>query len=88
MATEFTIRCTGGAFESNLRNFGKRRETKAVRRRRTRLCVFPHLWRPDITPASRFEIDGTTYEVLGTPENIGMRNQYLVAKVRAVKGGA
>lgn len=45
-------------------------------------------FRPDITPASRFKIDGTTYEVLGTPENIAMRNQYLVAKVRAVKGGA
>lgn len=45
-------------------------------------------YRPDITPASRFEVDGTTYEVLGTPENIGMRNQYLAAKVRAVKGGA
>lgn len=44
-------------------------------------------FRQDITPASRFKIDGTTYEVLGTPENIGMRNQYLVAKVRAVKGG-
>ena len=45
-------------------------------------------FRQDITPASRFKIDGTTYEVLGAPENIGMRNQYLVAKVRAVKGGA
>lgn len=44
-------------------------------------------FRQDITPASRFKIDGTTYEVLGAPENIGMRNQYLVAKVRAVKGG-
>lgn len=33
MTTEFTIRCTGGAFESSGRNIGKRRETKAVRRR-------------------------------------------------------
>lgn len=45
-------------------------------------------YRPDITPASRFEIEGVIYEVLGTPENIGMRNQYLVAKIRSVKGGA
>ena len=29
-----------------------------------------------------------TIETWYRPENIGMRNQYLVAKVRAVKGGA
>lgn len=45
-------------------------------------------YRPDITPASRFEIANTNYEVLGTPENIGMQNKHIVVKVRAVKGGA
>lgn len=30
----------------------------------------------------------TTYEILGTPENINMRNQVMKFKVRAVKGGA
>lgn len=45
-------------------------------------------YRPDITSASRLLIEGTTYEVLGTPENINMRNRNLVMKVRAVRGGA
>lgn len=43
---------------------------------------------PAITAECNLEIDGVTYEVLGTPENINKRNQYLVIKVRAVKGGA
>lgn len=45
-------------------------------------------YRPDITSASRLVIGGITYEILGTPENINMRNKNLVIKVRAVKGGA
>ena len=32
--------------------------------------------------------DGVEYEILGTPENIGMRNRFLKFKIRAVKGGA
>jgi hypothetical protein len=31
---------------------------------------------------------GVDYEVMGSPENIEMRNQYLVCKVRKVSGGA
>lgn len=45
-------------------------------------------YRPDITSASRLLIEGITYEVLGDPENIEMRNRNLVIKVRAIKGGA
>ena len=30
----------------------------------------------------------TYYEVVGTPENIQMRNQYMKARLQAVKGGA
>jgi len=32
--------------------------------------------------------NGQVYEVIGTPENINMRNQYLKFRVRAIKGGA
>lgn len=32
--------------------------------------------------------NGQVYEVIGTPENINMRNQYLKLRVRAIKGGA
>lgn len=51
---------------------------------------------PALTAAVRLRIfptDGTSmagvdYEVMGSPENIEMRNQYLVCKVRKVSGGA
>lgn len=45
-------------------------------------------YRPDIKADCRFLIDGVLYEILGTPENINMRNQYMIVKVRAIKGGA
>lgn len=45
-------------------------------------------YRPDIKADCRFVINGLAYEILGTPENINMSNQYLQMKVRAVKGGA
>ena len=48
-----------------------------------------HTWyTPEITSDCRIEIEGKQYEILGTPENINMRNQYLAFKVRAIKGGA
>lgn len=47
-------------------------------------------YRPDITSACRIAFAGTNriYEIVGEPENIDMRNQYLRFKVRIVKGGA
>lgn len=47
-------------------------------------------YRPDITSGCRIAIAGTNavYDVLGEPENIDMRNQYLKFKVSRVKGGA
>lgn len=45
-------------------------------------------YRPDIKAGSRLKIGGLEYDILGTPENINMSNQYLQFKVRAVKGGA
>lgn len=44
-------------------------------------------YRPDITAASRIMVDSEVYEVLGTPENIERRNQFLKFKVRGVTGG-
>lgn len=53
-------------------------------------------YRPDIQSNCRFVLlDGTedtqnakVYEVVGVPENIELRNQFLKFKVRRVKGGA
>lgn len=45
---------------------------------------------PEITSECRIAIAGTnaTYEILGEPENIEMRNQFIRIKVSRVKGRA
>lgn len=43
---------------------------------------------PRITSDCNIRVDGLDYEILGTPENINMRCQYMKFKVRAIKGGA
>lgn len=46
-------------------------------------------FRPDIKADCQFEdINGVRYEILGTPENINQRNQYLKFKIRVIRGGA
>lgn len=43
---------------------------------------------PNITTNCKIVIGGVNYEILGTPENIAMRNKWLRFKVRARRGGA
>lgn len=45
-------------------------------------------YRPDITSSSVIKLNNKTYEVIGEPENIEMRNQFMKFKVQAVRGGA
>lgn len=47
-------------------------------------------FRPDIRSDCRIVLLDTKaeYEIIGEPENIDMKNQYLKFKVRRVKGGA
>lgn len=47
-------------------------------------------YRPDVKSDCRIVrlTDGATYEILGEPENIEQRNQFLKFKVRRIKGGA
>lgn len=47
-------------------------------------------FRPDIKSDCRVKLlaTGDVYEILGKPENINMRNQFIKFKVRAVQGGA
>lgn len=46
-------------------------------------------FRPDIKADCKLQdTDGIEYEILGTPENINKRNQYLKFKIRAIRGGA
>ena len=47
-------------------------------------------YRPDIKGDCRIKNlqTGKVYEIIGEPENIDMRNQFVKFKVRAVQGGA
>ena len=47
-------------------------------------------YRPDIQSGCRLKraTDGAVFEILGDPENIEQRNQFLKIKLRRVKGGA
>lgn len=47
-------------------------------------------YRPDIKADCRVKLwsTGQVYEIIGKPENIEMRNQFVKFKVRAVEGGA
>lgn len=47
-------------------------------------------FRPDIKSECRVAIaeSGAIYEIIGEPENINMRNQFLKFKVKRIKGGA
>lgn len=47
-------------------------------------------YNPYITADCRVYVcqTGKTYEIIGTPENIELRNQYCTFKVRAIGGGA
>lgn len=44
-------------------------------------------YRPDITSASMIRLGAKDYEVMGVPEDIEQRHQFLKFKVRAVTGG-
>lgn len=43
---------------------------------------------PEIKASTAIEIDDVIYEILGTPENINMRNQFIQFKVKAIQGGS
>lgn len=45
-------------------------------------------YRPDITSASMIKLGAKSYEVVGEPEDIEQRHQFLKFKVRGVKGGS
>ena len=52
-------------------------------------AVIETWYRPDIKANCAVKTtDGLIYEILGTPEDIEQRHQFLKFKIRAVKGGA
>lgn len=52
-------------------------------------AVIETWYRPDIKSNCELEdVNGLRYEILGTPEDIEQRHQFLRFKIRAIKGGA
>ena len=45
-------------------------------------------YRPDITSGCQIRLGAEVYEVMGKPEDIEQRHQFLKFKVKGVKGGA
>lgn len=47
-------------------------------------------YRPDITPDCRIKVlqTGDVYRILGKPENVDMRNQFVRFKVQGIEGDA
>lgn len=91
-----TFENVDGVIMANFKTFGGTEKTDnnilSVEDTAQIVCFY----RPDITSGCRIVLlDGTEdtanakcYEILGTPENIEMRNQFLKFKVRRIKGGA
>lgn len=52
-------------------------------------AVIETWYRPDIkSDCILHDLNGVDYEILGTPENLNVRNQFMRIKIRAVQGGA
>lgn len=45
-------------------------------------------YRSDIKADCRLTVAGVPYEIIGAPEDIEMRHQFLVFRIRAIEGGA
>lgn len=86
--TKKTYPATGDIVNCNVRTFGgtERVINDVVVLDNT--ATVETWYNPAITGDCRLMINGTPYEVKGEPENINMRNQYMLIKCEAIKGGA
>lgn len=80
---------TGELFYCSFRTFGGTERTSNDVLTIEDTATVETWYRPDIKADCIIKnADGKAYEILGTPENISMRNQIMKFKVRAVSGGA
>lgn len=77
-------------FNGSFRTFGGTEKTIDGLLSVENTAVVETWYRPDIASNCRIGVPetGKVFEILGEPENIGMRNQYLRIKLIEVKGGA
>lgn len=80
---------SGEAINASFRSFGGTETTVDGIYSITDTAEVTTWYRPDITSDCLVAFaTGETYEIINTPENINMRNQYLKFKVKRIKGGA
>lgn len=79
---------TGELIYCTFRTFGGTETTKNDALVIEDTVIVETWFRPDIKSDCKIvDNDGIEYEILGTPENINKRNQYLKFKMRSVRGG-
>ena len=85
-----TYSATGARFNCSFRTFGGTESTENGLLSVIDTAVIETWYRPDIQADCRIKIlsTGKVYVIIGTPENIQLRNQYMTFRVRAVEGGA
>lgn len=79
----------GAPFMCNVSVYGAERESNGVAAVEETATVTTW-YNPDITADCRIKIlpAGAEFEIIGTPENVEMRNMFCVFKVKRVRGGA
>lgn len=88
-STKNTYPETGVRINCSFRTFGGTEKTIDGVISVENTAVIETWYRPDIKSNCELEdVDGLRYEILGTPEDIEQRHQFLRFKIRAIKGGA
>lgn len=79
---------TGKIFFANLKSYGGTERVANDLLVIEDTMVMTAWYRPDIAANCRVRIaqTGATYEIMNEPENLEMRNQILICKLRRVKG--
>ena len=83
-------RTEGRAFLASFRTFGGTEKEQDGRIAVEDTAVVETWYSPDLVAGCRVRTDedGAAWDVLGTPEDIGQRHQWMRFKVRRAKGGA
>ena len=88
-STKNTYPETGVRINCSFRTFGGTEKTVDGVITVENTAVIETWYRPDIKANCELaDVNGLRYEILGTPEDIEQRHQFLRFKIRAIKGGA
>lgn len=84
---ELSTKKTTGLFYGSFKTFGGTEVVKNDLLSVENTAVVECWYNPFIKSDCRISVNGNNYEIIGTPENIEMRNQFLQFKIRELKGG-